>query len=32
MNFIYKLLGAIFYFIAYPIGYLYYHIKHYLKK
>lgn len=32
MNFLYKFLGTFFYFIAYPICYTYYNIKHLFKK
>ena len=32
MNFIYKFLGTLFYFVAYPICYIYYHIKSLFKK
>ena len=32
MNFVYKFVGTFFYFIAYPICYLCFHIKYLFKK
>ena len=32
MNYFCKLIGTFFYFIAYPVFYTYYHIKHLFRK
>ena len=32
MNLVYKFLGTLFYFVAYPVCYIYYYIKNLLVK